>query len=97
MATVRDPVCGMEVDSATALRLEHGEHNHFFCSEACRDRFQASSASYGDRHTHDGDPGLERHEPPHTTTGIMTAPKFGSAGSGGLEYEPGPERHGDKH
>lgn len=37
---------------------------------------------------------LERHEPPRTTTGVMTAPKFGSAGSGGLEYERLPERHG---
>ena len=27
--------------------------------------------------------------PPHTTTGWMTSPKFGSAGSGGAEYEPG--------
>ena len=30
--------------------------------------------------------------PPRTTTGKITAPKFGSAGSGGLEFEPGPER-----
>jgi hypothetical protein len=30
--------------------------------------------------------------PPRTTTGPMTAPKFGSAGSGGAELEPGPER-----
>ena len=30
--------------------------------------------------------------PPHTTTGKVTAPKFGSAGSGGLELEPGPPR-----
>lgn len=30
--------------------------------------------------------------PPRTTTGKITAPKFGSAGSGGLELEPGPER-----
>ena len=31
--------------------------------------------------------------PPHTTTGrFFTAPKFGSAGSGGLENEPGPEK-----
>jgi predicted small metal-binding protein len=37
---------------------------------------------------------LERHEPPYTTTGGITAPKFGSAGSGGLEYERLPERHG---
>jgi hypothetical protein len=32
-------------------------------------------------------------EPPRTTTGKwFTAPKFGSAGSGGAELEPGPER-----
>ena len=30
--------------------------------------------------------------PPHTTTGRMTSPKFGSAGSGGAELEPGPPR-----
>lgn len=31
--------------------------------------------------------------PPRTTTGkFFTAPKFGSAGSGGAELEPGPER-----
>jgi len=30
--------------------------------------------------------------PPRTTSGkFFTAPKFGSAGSGGLEIEPGPE------
>ena len=37
----------------------------------------------------DGD---ETANPPRTTTGDMTAPKFGSAGSGGAELEPGPER-----
>ena len=31
-------------------------------------------------------------EPPRTTTKHMTSPKFGSAGSGGAELEPGPER-----
>ena len=30
--------------------------------------------------------------PPHTTSGKITAPKFGSAGSGGAELEPGPPR-----
>lgn len=34
----------------------------------------------------------EQPNPPHTTTGWLTVPKFGSAGSGGLEDEPGPER-----
>ena len=30
--------------------------------------------------------------PPRTTSGGITSPKFGSAGSGGAEFEPGPER-----
>ena len=30
--------------------------------------------------------------PPRTTRGGWTSPKFGSAGSGGLELEPGPPR-----
>ena len=34
----------------------------------------------------------EKPNPPRTTTGKWTAPKFGSAGSGGAELEPGPER-----
>jgi hypothetical protein len=34
----------------------------------------------------------EEPNPPHTTRGIFTAPKFGAAGSGGLEIEPGPEK-----
>ena len=34
-----------------------------------------------------------RQDPPRTTTfGWLTAPKFGAAGSGGAELEPGPER-----
>lgn len=39
--------------------------------------------------------GGEKHadqNPPRTTTGKMTSPKFGSAGGGGAELEPGPER-----
>ena len=35
----------------------------------------------------------EEPNPPRTTTGKITAPKFGSAGSGGAELEPGPERN----
>ena len=34
----------------------------------------------------------EEPNPPHTTNGIFTMPKFGAAGSGGLEIEPGPEK-----
>ena len=34
----------------------------------------------------------EEQNPPRTTRGNFTAPKFGSAGSGRAELEPGPER-----
>ncbi len=38
-------------------------------------------------------PDAVKANPPRTTTaGWLTAPKFGSAGSGGAELEPGPER-----
>ena len=39
------------------------------------------------------DPGTERPNPPRTTTGVWTSPKFGSAGGGGAELEPGPKRN----
>jgi len=38
------------------------------------------------------EPDEEEQNPPRTTRGFFTAPKFGSAGSGGAEFEPGPER-----
>jgi hypothetical protein len=31
----------------------------------------------------------DKKNPPHTTTGPVTSPKFGSAGSGGAEFEGG--------
>lgn len=34
----------------------------------------------------------DKPNPPRTSTGNFTAPKFGSATSGGAELEPGPER-----
>jgi hypothetical protein len=40
-----DPVCGMRVDRAKALRLEHGGRTFFFCSEGCRDRFEQERGS----------------------------------------------------
>lgn len=36
-------------------------------------------------------PHRAHRNPPHTTEGFLTAPEFGAAGSGGAEYEPGPE------
>ena len=86
MKQVLDPVCGMTIerDSAEA-RASNGEREVFFCSEACAVAFEADPGAYVD---------VERHEPPFTVTRHFVTPKFGSAGSGGLENEPGPERHG---
>jgi uncharacterized membrane protein YraQ (UPF0718 family)/YHS domain-containing protein len=38
---VTDPVCGMKVDRAKALRSEHDGRTFFFCSEHCRHDFEA--------------------------------------------------------
>jgi uncharacterized membrane protein YraQ (UPF0718 family)/YHS domain-containing protein len=34
-----DPVCGMQVDRAKALAVEHAGQTHYFCSQHCADTF----------------------------------------------------------
>jgi YHS domain-containing protein len=83
MDRVRDPVCGMMVDPDTAAATTTFESREiYFCSEDCKRAFQAHPEAYAS---------MREEEPPYTTEGI-TAPKFGSAGSGGLEHEPVSER-----
>jgi uncharacterized protein len=41
-----DPVCGMKVDRARALRLEHAGGTLYFCSARCRDAFVADPGRY---------------------------------------------------
>jgi heavy metal translocating P-type ATPase len=44
---VKDPVCGMSVNPATAkFRAEHAGDTYFFCSAKCHDRFVADPAAY---------------------------------------------------
>ena len=48
MSTVKDIVCGMRVDSETAVhRVKHGEHEHYFCSAECAAKFTAAPEKYG--------------------------------------------------
>jgi len=43
----RDPVCGMEVDPATAAAsIEHGGRTYFFCRDGCAEKFQAHPEAY---------------------------------------------------
>jgi YHS domain-containing protein len=87
MSQAKDPVCGTVVDiSAAAGRTTHESQEVYFCSDECRRAFEADPDRF--------EP--ERHEPPYTVKGGLVAPKFGSAASGGLEYEATPERHVEK-
>ena len=100
MAIVRDPVCGTMIDSESAqAQVELKGQTFYFCSQSCRKTFEADSARYAGRtaSAESTEPQhvehLEQHEPPYTTLGFLTSPKFGAAGSGGLEYERLPEAH----
>lgn len=41
-----DPVCKMSVDTATAKSCVHGGTVHYFCSQACREKFEAAPTAY---------------------------------------------------
>jgi Cu+-exporting ATPase len=46
-STVKDPVCGMSVDPATAKhRTEHAGAAYYFCSAGCRAKFEADPQRY---------------------------------------------------
>jgi YHS domain-containing protein len=44
-----DPVCHMTVDRSKALTLDHAGRTYYFCSEGCRDSFQANPDRYTDQ------------------------------------------------
>ncbi|ODU23910.1 MAG: copper-translocating P-type ATPase [Verrucomicrobia bacterium SCN 57-15] len=39
----KDPICGMTVDQATALKVERDGQTYYFCSEHCRQKFLSQS------------------------------------------------------
>jgi YHS domain-containing protein/CheY-like chemotaxis protein len=45
--TVKDPVCGMEIDSEKAAgNLEHGGKTYYFCGQGCLDKFKAEPEKF---------------------------------------------------
>ena len=40
---VKDPVCGMYMDSRLAVRLENRRGTFYFCSDACKSEFMGKS------------------------------------------------------
>ncbi|QEG37666.1 heavy metal translocating P-type ATPase [Bythopirellula goksoeyrii] len=45
MDQATDPICGMQVDTETALSLTEDGTTHYFCSAGCRDRFAKQHAT----------------------------------------------------
>ncbi len=41
---VKDPVCGMYMDSRLAVRLENRKGTFYFCSDACKSEFMGKSS-----------------------------------------------------
>ncbi len=46
---VKDPVCGMYMDSRLAVRLEDSKEVLYFCSEDCRDKYLKKLRDEGTR------------------------------------------------
>ena len=46
MATVKDVVCGMDVDPNTASHTDYEGQDYHFCSSACHEKFMADPRKY---------------------------------------------------
>ena len=94
MANAIDPVCGMTVDTqnAAARSKDASGNTVYFCSVECQRTYEANPERYervaATDVVRDADD-LQKTESPSTT------PKFGSAGSGGADYE-GHDRQPDR-
>jgi uncharacterized protein len=42
---VKDPVCGMYMDSRLAIRIERHKEAFYFCSEECKNKYLEKSAA----------------------------------------------------
>lgn len=43
-SATKDPICGMIVDEATALRADRDGKTFFFCCDQCRQKFLSTPA-----------------------------------------------------
>jgi heavy metal translocating P-type ATPase len=69
LSTIKDPVCGMDVDPATsAHHTEHAGQPYYFCSSHCRERFEADPDSYLGDHA----PAGSHHGHGHTAAAAST-------------------------
>lgn len=82
MATVTDPVCGMSIDTQSAAATsKYAGDDFYFCSVECKREFDANPSKYVNN--------TARADTTEKDRG-RSAPRFGSATSGGGEFEPLP-------
>jgi len=43
-SVTKDPICGMTVDEATALKVERDGKTSYFCGDHCRKKFLSTPA-----------------------------------------------------
>lgn len=47
MAMVKDPVCGMEIESSqAAAQTQYEGQSYFFCSNECKEQFEEDPSQY---------------------------------------------------
>ena len=46
MVQVKDPVCGMMVESSTGRKERISDHEYCFCSDDCMNRFRVNPGRY---------------------------------------------------
>jgi YHS domain-containing protein len=63
-AEAQDPVCGMKVKTGTAKTSLWQGKAYYFCSQTCRDKFEASSQSWA------GQPAADHREHPSQQEGM---------------------------
>ena len=52
--TVKDPVCGMDVNPETAFATrDHAGQTFYFCSQPCVEKFDADPHKYGHPEEHE--------------------------------------------
>lgn len=97
MAKVKDPVCGMEIDSgAAAGESTTSGRTFYFCSSQCKQKFDLDPHTYAASAAGDAGTDGAEYERNLTKKDGVAAPRFGSAGSGGLEFEGPPGTTGTR-
>jgi P-type Cu+ transporter len=88
----KDPVCGMQVDPASArAKFEHGGRTYFFCCAGCATKFEAAPEKYLQPRSAPAGPSLTIISPapasrPAPAPAVSSVPQPSAAAAAGVEY-----------